>query len=814
MVLGLIPDCDLEGCRLGRQRRRRRSAHRAPRFDRPHHDRGTRCRRVEKIETAIEPRFQAHFVEAMAIPHKTAAYTELRKVVCAPRRSASPRRRRATRGRRGKSDAALPEAGGGRPWASSIRSSCSRTSRSSLASASTRSAAAAGRRRLLRRGRRMGPVTIACMWVAAWIGGASDRRHVGPRLPAQGITGIWYVLGIAIGCTLFGLTVARRVKQLGDGDLPPHLSGLHRAALRQPHARGRDDHDGPCLHRVLRGPVRRRRGNPAGADRLELRNCLLLAGAIVTLYTAAGGYLAVTFTDRCRSRWSSLGIVAVGIPSRSRRRAAEADMRAVLPAAHYDFRAQGWDRVAALVVSMVLSFFVAMDSFSRSFAARDAAAAQRGALLAPVLMLPIALAVALARPRRGRALPGPGVERQHPRDVRPRSLPGGAEGPDGHRHPVGRDVGRVHQRAHGLGELRARHSPALPAAGHHARGDAADRRRWPRLGARRAVLLMAWKMRDIIDILQLGFTHQLGRALPADDRGAVDGPDARRPPRSGAQPLARNGHRLARRGRCRRGRHFTIDPAVAGLFVSAVLLHDRRMAIAVPQARCRDIVVAEMPEAEGRDLSIERRHLPAARARRDTSPIRGDRDALVAACRGRRCDPDGLRALRSRRARRSSQRCRHHLGHRRRAGIAWTSRAAAERGIRVAAVGEYCTERSRTTRSRSCSRSIGASRTTARCRTAQLALERGAGLEAARRPDALGSSASAASARPSGRRALGFGMKVARLRSARGCRRPCVGFGAELCKLDELLARRTSSACTATWTRAAADCSIARPSTR
>jgi len=48
-------------------------------------------RRVEKIETAIEPRFQAHFVEAMAIPHKTAAYTELRKAVTlpAPRESAA-----------------------------------------------------------------------------------------------------------------------------------------------------------------------------------------------------------------------------------------------------------------------------------------------------------------------------------------------------------------------------------------------------------------------------------------------------------------------------------------------------------------------------------------------------------------------------------------------------------------------------------------------------------------------------------------------------------------------------------------------------
>jgi uncharacterized 2Fe-2S/4Fe-4S cluster protein (DUF4445 family) len=41
-------------------------------------------RRIEKIETAVEPRFQEFFVEAMAIPHLTAAYPELRKVVTLP----------------------------------------------------------------------------------------------------------------------------------------------------------------------------------------------------------------------------------------------------------------------------------------------------------------------------------------------------------------------------------------------------------------------------------------------------------------------------------------------------------------------------------------------------------------------------------------------------------------------------------------------------------------------------------------------------------------------------------------------------------
>ena len=46
-------------------------------------------------------------------------------------------------------------------------------------------------------GRRMGPATIACMWVAAWIGGASIVG-TSARVYEQGITGIWYVIGIAV----------------------------------------------------------------------------------------------------------------------------------------------------------------------------------------------------------------------------------------------------------------------------------------------------------------------------------------------------------------------------------------------------------------------------------------------------------------------------------------------------------------------------------------------------------------------------------------------------------------------------------------
>ena len=85
MVLGMIPDCDLAqvtsagnaagaGARIALlDEEARREIERL-------------VRRVEKIETAIEPRFQQHFVEAMAIPHASAAPVHLSKSVELPAR--------------------------------------------------------------------------------------------------------------------------------------------------------------------------------------------------------------------------------------------------------------------------------------------------------------------------------------------------------------------------------------------------------------------------------------------------------------------------------------------------------------------------------------------------------------------------------------------------------------------------------------------------------------------------------------------------------------------------------------------------------
>ncbi|WP_349261789.1 ASKHA domain-containing protein [Geminicoccus sp.] len=83
MVLGLIPDCDLAkvqaagnaagtGARIALLNKGARREIESV------------VKRIQKIETAIEPNFQQHFVEAMAFPHKTASYVHLTKAVALP----------------------------------------------------------------------------------------------------------------------------------------------------------------------------------------------------------------------------------------------------------------------------------------------------------------------------------------------------------------------------------------------------------------------------------------------------------------------------------------------------------------------------------------------------------------------------------------------------------------------------------------------------------------------------------------------------------------------------------------------------------
>ena len=93
MILGMIPDCDLKlvsvagnaastGARIALLNKKSRSLIEKT------------VTKIEKVEIAVQPSFQSHFVKAMAIPHKTEIYKHLKKVVTLPPIDLVPRRRR------------------------------------------------------------------------------------------------------------------------------------------------------------------------------------------------------------------------------------------------------------------------------------------------------------------------------------------------------------------------------------------------------------------------------------------------------------------------------------------------------------------------------------------------------------------------------------------------------------------------------------------------------------------------------------------------------------------------------------------------
>ncbi len=105
MVLGLIPDCDLSGVSSAGN-----AAGSGARIALLNKDARTDIEalvnNVEKVETAVEQKFQDHFVEAMGIPHKSARFPQLAREVDLPAPTVSSdnsegRRARRSRRRRG-----------------------------------------------------------------------------------------------------------------------------------------------------------------------------------------------------------------------------------------------------------------------------------------------------------------------------------------------------------------------------------------------------------------------------------------------------------------------------------------------------------------------------------------------------------------------------------------------------------------------------------------------------------------------------------------------------------------------------------------
>lgn len=237
-------------------------------------------------------------------------------------------------------------------------------------------------------GGKLGSFSIACLWLASWVGGAAIVGGV-TKTHEFGVSGGWYITCMVIGCLLFGSLFAARIKRKGNEHqlltYPDFIETRYDSRTRIVatvttiiafigYAAGQLAAAGAVLSTLL------------GWD---YPSSLLLASAIIVIYTATGGFLAVTYTDWVQFTLLFVGIVIVGIPIAVANGGTWEAFSNQLPPGHMNPMGWGLPTMLALGVSIPLSFFVAMDSYTRMFAAKDETTAKHGTLLAAVFLLPL-----------------------------------------------------------------------------------------------------------------------------------------------------------------------------------------------------------------------------------------------------------------------------------------------------------------------------------------------------------------------------------------------------------------------------------------
>jgi SSS family solute:Na+ symporter len=239
-------------------------------------------------------------------------------------------------------------------------------------------------------GGKLGTFSIGCLWLASWVGGATIVGGTA-KTYQYGISGGWYITCMVIGCLLFGLLFAARVKRSGNEyrmlTYPDFIEVRYDSRTRI-----------VATVTTIIAYVGFSAGQLAAAGAIlssllgwDYGSSLLLASSVIVAYTATGGYLAVAYTDYVQFTLLFVGIVVVGIPVAILHGGTPAALATQLPTGHFSPTNWGVATMLAMSVSLPMSFFVGMDNFTRTFAAKDETAAKHGTLLAALFLLPLAV---------------------------------------------------------------------------------------------------------------------------------------------------------------------------------------------------------------------------------------------------------------------------------------------------------------------------------------------------------------------------------------------------------------------------------------
>ena len=114
--------------------------------------------------------------------------------------------------------------------------------------------------------------------------------------------------------------------------------------------------------------------------------CYIFSTAVVVLYTAIGGFLAVTYTDWMQFGLLIFGIYFICLPAALKHAGGLSGIKATVPAEFFGMNDTSFQSLAAMFISTVLCFYTNMDSFTRSFAAKSPRASKNGTLWAAVVV--------------------------------------------------------------------------------------------------------------------------------------------------------------------------------------------------------------------------------------------------------------------------------------------------------------------------------------------------------------------------------------------------------------------------------------------
>lgn len=238
-------------------------------------------------------------------------------------------------------------------------------------------------------GKSMDALRIGVLWMAGWIGGSSV---VGTSANgySMGVTAVWYVVSIAVGCLVFAFVMAKPIKRMN--------SVFNNITFPELIVSRYDEKNGvmTSVTTILAMIGYTAAQFVSGAAILsvltgwELWLCYLIAAVVITFYVSTGGLLAVTYTDIIQMVLLLVGVVLLGVPFAAKHVSAAGLSLRDLPDSYFDFGTWGWGTIIAFGVSTVMSFFTSMDSYTRCIAAKDTSAAKRGTLYAAVAVLFIA----------------------------------------------------------------------------------------------------------------------------------------------------------------------------------------------------------------------------------------------------------------------------------------------------------------------------------------------------------------------------------------------------------------------------------------